>query len=109
MKKKWIVMLTVSALTCGMLTGCGGDGSANTNDNATITAKEETSSEPGETTEKDTIETEQPEEEIPETISITLNEVAHSIFYAPQYVAIEEGYFEEEGIELNLITGFGVI
>ena len=25
---------------------------------------------------------------------VTLNEVAHSIFYAPQYVAIEEGYFE---------------
>lgn len=38
---------------------------------------------------------------------ITLNEVAHSIFYAPQYVAIENGYFKEEGIELNLVTGFG--
>lgn len=40
-------------------------------------------------------------------VSVTLNEVAHSIFYAPMYVAIEEGYFEEEGIELNLVTGFG--
>lgn len=40
---------------------------------------------------------------------ITLNEVAHSIFYAPQYVAIEEGYFAEEGIELDLVTGFGAI
>lgn len=38
---------------------------------------------------------------------VTLNEVAHSIFYAPMYVAIEEGYFEEEGIDLTLITGFG--
>lgn len=38
---------------------------------------------------------------------VTLNEVAHSIFYAPMYVAIEEGYFEEEGIELTLVTGFG--
>lgn len=38
---------------------------------------------------------------------VTLNEVAHSLFYAPQYVAIEEGYFEEEGIHLNLVTGFG--
>lgn len=38
---------------------------------------------------------------------VTLNEVAHSIFYAPQYVAIENGYFEEEGIELELVTGFG--
>ena len=39
--------------------------------------------------------------------TVTLNEVAHSIFYAPQYVAIELGYFEEEGIDLNLVTGFG--
>ena len=38
---------------------------------------------------------------------VVLNEVAHSIFYAPMYVAIEEGYFEEEGIELTLVTGFG--
>lgn len=38
---------------------------------------------------------------------VTLNEVAHSIFYAPQYVAIENGYFEEEGIKLKLVTGFG--
>ena len=38
---------------------------------------------------------------------VTLNEVAHSIFYAPQYVAIEEGYFEEEGLDLTLVTGFG--
>ena len=27
---------------------------------------------------------------------VVLNEVAHSIFYAPMYVAIEEGYFAEE-------------
>lgn len=39
--------------------------------------------------------------------SVTLNEVAHSIFYAPMYVAIEEGYFAEEGIDLTLVTGFG--
>lgn len=38
---------------------------------------------------------------------IVLNEVAHSIFYAPQYVAIELGYFKDEGIELVLETGFG--
>ena len=44
-----------------------------------------------------------------ETTKVTLNEVAHSIFYAPMYVAIEEGCFAEEGIDLTLVTGFGVI
>lgn len=38
---------------------------------------------------------------------VTLSEVAHSIFYAPQYVAIEEGYFEEEGIDLTLVNSAG--
>lgn len=38
---------------------------------------------------------------------VRLTEVAHSIFYAPMYVAIEEGYFEEEGIELTLVNGLG--
>jgi len=38
---------------------------------------------------------------------VTLNEVAHSIFYAPMYVAIENGYFEDEGIDLEVVTGFG--
>lgn len=42
-----------------------------------------------------------------EMTQVTLNEVAHSIFYAPMYVAIEEGYFEEEAIDLELVTGFG--
>ena len=47
-------------------------------------------------------------EEKANPMKVVLNEVAHSIFYAPMYVAIEEGYFAEEGIELDLVTGFGV-
>lgn len=43
-----------------------------------------------------------------ELTPVTLNEVAHSIFYAPMYVAIEKNYFEKEGIDLSLVTGFGV-
>lgn len=43
----------------------------------------------------------------PNLEKVTLNEVAHSIFYAPMYVAIENGYFEEEGINLELVTGNG--
>lgn len=42
-----------------------------------------------------------------EGVKVTLNEVAHSIFYAPMYVAIEEGYFAEKDIDLTLVTGFG--
>ena len=42
-----------------------------------------------------------------ELTKLTLNEVAHSIFYAPMYVAIEKDYFKDEGIDLELITGFG--
>lgn len=38
---------------------------------------------------------------------VRLNEVAHSIFYAPLYVAMENGYFEEEGLDIELVTGFG--
>ena len=38
---------------------------------------------------------------------LVLNEVAHSIFYAPQYAALELGYFEEEGIDLTLVNGAG--
>ncbi|NLJ96877.1 MAG: ABC transporter substrate-binding protein [Clostridiales bacterium] len=40
-------------------------------------------------------------------IEITLNEVAHSVFYSPMYVAFEEGYFEDEGLKVNLVNGLG--
>ena len=42
-----------------------------------------------------------------EMTKVTLNEVAHSIFYAPQYVALENGYFTQEGLDLDLVTGYG--
>ena len=64
MKKNFISLLFVSAITVGLLSACS---SAPADDNA------------------------------------------HSIFYAPQYVAIENGYFADEGINLTLVTGFGVV
>ncbi len=38
---------------------------------------------------------------------IVLNEVTHSVFYAPLYAAISQGYFEEEGLEIELVNGGG--
>lgn len=40
-------------------------------------------------------------------VKIRLCEVVHSIFYAPQYIAINEGFFAEEGLEIELTTGQG--
>ena len=39
--------------------------------------------------------------------TISVNEVTRSVFYAPQYVAIKNGFFEEEGLEIELTTGQG--
>lgn len=36
---------------------------------------------------------------------IKMNEVTRSVFYAPQYVAINNGYFKDYGIEIDLTTG----
>lgn len=38
---------------------------------------------------------------------LVLNEVVHSVFYAPQYVAMEKGFFKEEGIDLQVDVGYG--
>ncbi len=35
---------------------------------------------------------------------ITIAEVTHSVFYAPQYVALSQGFFEEEGLNVDFVT-----
>lgn len=82
MKKKVISVLLAGILAIGLLPACA--------------AKEKETTAGSSTGTKDV-----------ELVDVTLNEVAHSIFYAPQYVAIENGYFEEEGIKLTLVNGFG--
>ncbi len=42
-----------------------------------------------------------------ELTKVRLNEVVRSVFYAPMYVAINEGFFEEEGLVIDLSTGQG--
>lgn len=38
---------------------------------------------------------------------VNLNEVTRSVFYAPLYVAISNGYMEEEGLDVEIVTGGG--
>lgn len=77
-KKKWLAGVLVGVMLLSVLSGCGRE-----------TSKEEATTAGGE-----------PEK-------VVLNEVAHSLFYAPLYVAIEKGYFTDAGIDLELVTGFG--
>lgn len=39
--------------------------------------------------------------------TVTLNEVTRSVFYAPLYTACSMGFFEEEGLEVDIVTGGG--
>ena len=80
MKKRILAWLSAAVLSFSLLAGCSQD--------VEVTEPENTSEE-------------QTEENEP--VKVTLNEVAHSIFYAPMYVAIEEGYFADEGINLELV------
>lgn len=89
MKKRFLALFTAGVLSISLLAGCSGD-----------TEQTEQKSESESQT-----SVEEPEEKA--LTKVTLNEVAHSIFYAPMYVAIEEGYFEDEGIDLDLVCGFG--
>lgn len=84
MKKRLFATLLSVAMTAALLSGC-----ATQNDG------------------RETANKAQSEDSRNSLTDVTLNEVAHSIFYAPMYVAIEKGYFEDEGINLKLVCGFG--
>ena len=42
-----------------------------------------------------------------EATVVRLNEVTHSVFYAPQYVAMSQGFFASEGLDVQLTNGGG--
>ena len=83
MKKRILAFFLCAVTAAGLLIGCAAGSGDKTGSGGKNGAEEE------------------------KLTKVTLNEVAHSIFYAPMYVAIEEGYFEEEGIDLDLVCGFG--
>lgn len=85
MKKRVLAALLSATLSAGLLFGCSAPEHSKATETNSPTQK---------------VDADAP-------VPVTLNEVAHSIFYAPQYVAIENGYFAEEGIDLTLVTGFG--
>lgn len=90
MKKRVFAVMLAAVMTAALLSACSGKNEAEkTLDEATD--------------KKDVSDGEM----LPAMTKVVLNEVAHSIFYAPMYVAIEEGYFADEGIDLELVTGFG--
>ena len=88
MKKRILAVLLCAAMIMAALSACGSKDTG-----------KETSANTKSGTEKDDTQK--------EMMDVTLNEVAHSIFYAPMYVAVEEGYFADEGINLDLVCGFG--
>lgn len=95
MKKRILAYLFATVFSLSLLAGC------------TPGSEDETTSK-GKVSEEDTsADNTEENSRNSEMIKVTLNEVAHSIFYAPMYAAIEEGYFEEEGIDLELVCGFG--
>ena len=98
MKKRIIACALSVILALSLLAGCS-QGTDN-DSSSTSTADNESSAPAGGSEAAGT-------EEKKELTKVTLNEVAHSIFYAPMYVAIEEDHFADEGIELDLVCGFG--
>lgn len=99
MKKRFIAVLLTAALAIA-LAACAEKSTQGTAETAKKTENEVTTDTP-----EKTADASEPAEK--ELTDITLNEVAHSIFYAPMYVAVEEGYFEDENIRLELVCGFG--
>ena len=89
--KKVISMFTCIAVVGGMLLmGCGQ--TSVPDEIADSSEKKESSVEPEKNGEEPALQ------------KVTLNEVAHSIFYAPMYVAIEGGYFIDAGTDLDLVS-----
>ena len=105
MKKRLFTLLLAASLTALALPGCTKETAQETAADTEVSKSTGTAGADTSEDAKDSDSTAAAAEK--EKIHVRLNEVAHSIFYAPMYAAIEEGYFEEEGIDLELTCGFG--
>ena len=78
MKKQLICICMAALLSLSLLTGCGAG--TDTGDTAGTEVK---------------------------NVTVRLSEVTHSVFYAPQYVAMSQGFFADEGLDIELSNGGG--
>ena len=78
MKKQLICICMAALLSLNLLTGCGAG--TDTGDTAGTETK---------------------------NVTVRLSEVTHSVFYAPQYVAMSQGFFADEGLDIELSNGGG--
>ena len=108
MKKKIVSMLCLPLTLSLLFAGCGKESAKEPADSGSPTASSASSAASSSASSDSSSSSASNDTDAADALTpVTLNEVAHSIFYAPMYVAIEEGYFEEEGIDLTLVTGFG--
>ena len=80
MKKKIICICMAALLSVTLLSGCGAGTATDTADSGGAAAQ---------------------------AVTVRLSEVTHSVFYAPQYVALSQGFFAEEGLDIVLNNGGG--
>ena len=78
MKKRIICICMAALLSLSLLAGCGAEGKTDTEQDAAA-----------------------------QTVTVRLSEVTHSVFYAPQYVAMSQGFFADEGLDIDLSNGGG--
>ena len=78
MKKRIICICMAALLSLSLLAGCGAEGNTDTEQDAAA-----------------------------QTVTVRLSEVTHSVFYAPQYVAMSQGFFADEGLDIDLSNGGG--
>ena len=78
MKKRIICICMAALLSLSLLAGCGAEGNTDTEQDAAAQA-----------------------------VTVRLSEVTHSVFYAPQYVAMSQGFFADEGLDIDLSNGGG--